>query len=197
MRPDVIPVTDRTPCGSALCLACGLCCTGVLHRLVTVDPEHVELVSALGLTVETVDDHEFAFRQPCPLYQGDRCSAYPHHPPSCQGYRCALLRKYEGGEVTLEDGTAIARAAKELLAGGGEPGADGYSEEGLRLEVAKRWDREHGLQGTDAQRQAGAELALRAVALDVLLEKHFRLPDNEGDTAATRPQPPAPTGAEI
>ena len=30
---------------SALCLACGLCCTGALHRKVEVKPEHVTLVT--------------------------------------------------------------------------------------------------------------------------------------------------------
>ena len=29
---------------SALCLACGLCCTGALHGAVEVKPEHVTLV---------------------------------------------------------------------------------------------------------------------------------------------------------
>jgi Fe-S-cluster containining protein len=169
--PDT--VSNHTRSGSDLCLACGLCCTGALHARVTVQAEHVELVRHLGLTVEKIDGPEFGFRQPCPLYQRDRCSAYPHHPPACQEYRCALLRKYEDGRVTLEDGLTIIRTAKELLAGGGE--------------LAQCWDNEHGLRGSGALRQANAELVLRAVALDVHFQKHFRPPKNRSlETEASK-----------
>ena len=185
MRPDVThgSVTERQPGGSALCLACGLCCNGALHTSVTVRPEHVRLVRTLGLTVEKAGDHEFEFRQPCPLYQQDRCSAYPYHPPSCQEYRCALLQKYENGEVTLSDGQTIARTAKALLAGGVEPLAAGaaVSSESLRVELAQSWDGAHGLRGSGARRRANADVVFRAVTLDVYLEKHFRLPRNESD----------------
>src|SRR2546421_2813557 len=160
MRPDVTPdsVTKRTRGGSELCLACGLCCNGALHTSVPVRPEHVRLVRKLGLTIEKTDDHELGFRLPCPLYQKDRCSAYPHHPPTCQKYRCALLQKYEDGEVTLKDSLTIVRNAKELLAGGSAaPMAEGaVSGESLRLEVARRWDSEHGLRGSGELRRANA-----------------------------------------
>ena len=177
--------TDRTRGGSELCSACGLCCNGALHVIVTVRPEEVRLVRELGLTVEQTDDHEFGFRQPCPLYQKDRCSAHPHHPPTCQAYRCALLQKYEQGDVTLQDSLAIVRTAKELLAGGAERSAAGpVSGESLRVDVGQSWDGEHGLIGLGALRRANAELVLRAAAFDVYLEKHFRLPKEETAPAA-------------
>jgi Fe-S-cluster containining protein len=162
-----------------------LCCNGALHGSVTVRPEHVRLVRDLGLTIEKTDGHKFGFRQPCPLYQKDRCSAYPHHPPTCQEYRCALLQKYEDGEVTLEDSLTITATAKELLAGGAErlTVRAAASGESLRFELAQSWDGEHGLRGSGALRQANAEVVLRAAALDVHLKKHFRLPKNESDSA--------------
>jgi Fe-S-cluster containining protein len=190
MRPDVAPdaVTDRKRGGSELCLACGLCCNGALHSNVTVRPEHVRLVRNLGLTLENTDGHELGFRQPCPLFQKDRCSAYPHHPPTCQQYRCALLRKYEDGDVTLKDSLTITRTAKELLAGAAEHLVAGAPVFGASLgfALAGSWDGEHGLRGSGADRQANAELLLRAVALDVHLKKHFRPPRKESDPAPAR-----------
>jgi len=176
--------TDRTRGGSELCLACGLCCNGALHVNVNVRPEHLRVVRTLGLMVEKTD-RGFEFRLPCPLYQKDRCSAHPHHPPTCQAYRCALLQKHEEGDVTLQDSLAIVRTARELLAGGAKGSAVGpVSGESLRVEVAQSWDGDHGLRGSGALRHANAELVLRAAAFDVYLEKHFRLPEEETDPAA-------------
>ena len=132
---------------SALCLACGLCCTGALHRAVEVKPEHVTLVRSLGLAVEEVDGAQ-AFRQPCPLYLADRCSVYDRRPPSCQEFRCALLRKYADGRVDLETATAVAREARSLI--------------------------DQGAARPLAPHETGPEAMLRAAALDVLLTKHFR-----------------------
>ena len=146
--------------GSELCLACGLCCSGALYATVTVHSEHVESVRTLGLTVEKIGDGTFTFRQPCPLHEHDRCSAYPNHPPSCQGYRCALLRKYEAGDVTLERGLKIVRSARQLIAGNDEQ---------------------------TTSHDAKTERLLRAVTLDVHLKKHFRLPKECTSLGADRP----------
>jgi len=158
-----------------LCLACGLCCNGVLHTQVQVAPEHLPLVSRLGLTVEEFDDHSVGFRQPCVLYERNRCSAYPHHPPACKAYRCALLRRYEAGDVTLDDGLAIVDRAKELLTGDVEhqhtTGA--FSWDSLRRDLAQCWDSEHGLLGSGALRGANAALMIRAAALHLFLQRHF------------------------
>ena len=175
MRPNAAaaPTADRSVDSSALCVACGLCCNGVLHTQVQVQPEHVQIVGKLGLTIEKLDDASVGFRQPCVLYQNERCSAYPHHPSACKAYRCALLRKYESGDVTLEQSLAIVRQAKELLRDGVDNQRETRSMETLRGELAQRWDRERGLLGSGAVRQANAALALRVVALDVFVQKHF------------------------
>jgi uncharacterized protein len=132
---------------SALCLACGLCCTGALHREVEVQPEHVTLVRSLGLAVEDVNGQP-VFRQPCPLYLADRCSVYDRRPPSCQEFRCALLRKYADGRVDFETATDLAREARSLIAqGAARPLAPGETD---------------------------SDAMLRAATLDVLIKKHFR-----------------------
>jgi hypothetical protein len=132
-----------------LCLACGLCCTGALHAAVDVNTQDVALVRSLGLTVEPVEEPagQYAFRQPCPLYLDDRCSVHGRHPPSCQEYQCALLKKLSAGEVELGAALAVVHEAKSLMA------------ESAALPVAQR---------------GRPDALLRAAALDVLLTRHFR-----------------------
>jgi len=133
---------------SPLCLACGLCCTGALHRDVEVKPEHVTFVRSLGLTVEEANG-EHAFRQPCPLHFDDRCSVYDRRPPSCREFRCALLRRYAAGHVDLATATALAQHARSLIA--------------------------QGAARPLAPHETDPQARLRAAALDVLLTKHFRV----------------------
>ena len=132
---------------SGLCLACGLCCTGALHRGVEVKAEHVRLVRSLGLAVEDVGGAQ-GFRLPCSLFLGDRCTVYERRPPSCREFRCALLRKYADGRVDFETATALAREARSLIA--------------------------QGAARPLAPRETDPEALLRAATLDVLLRKHFR-----------------------
>lgn len=132
---------------SALCLACGLCCTDALHGGVEVKADHVTLVRSLGLAVEEVSGAH-AFRLPCPLYLGDRCTVYERRPPSCREFRCALLRKYADGRVDFETATALAREARSLI--------------------------DQGAARPLAPHETDPEALLRAATLDVLLEKHFR-----------------------
>jgi Fe-S-cluster containining protein len=141
---------------------CGLCCNGAFYTSVTVLPDHVPMVAALGLTVTEESSREFSFRQPCPLYKRDCCSVYPRHPPSCQSYRCALLRKYEAGETSLDEAMAIVRTTKEVAGDSRGMGQDA---------LAAAWDEETGLRGRDAVRKENAATLLRAATLDVLRQK--------------------------
>ena len=136
---------------SALCLACGLCCTGALHGAVEVKAQDVAVVRSLGLAVEPVEDPagEHSFRQPCPLYLDNRCSVHGRHPPSCQEYQCALLKKLAAGGVDVGAALAVVHEAKSLIA------------ERDALPKAER---------------GRPDALLCAAALDVLLTRHFREP---------------------
>jgi hypothetical protein len=137
---------------------CGLCCTGSLHQKVAVRAEHVAVVQGLGLTVEQDSVGKFVFQQPCVLYRDSRCAAYPNHPPTCQSFRCGVLRRYEGGHRSFEESAAIIRVAKDLLAGD--------TRESLRLASA-----------------GGAPYQLlRVAAFDVLLRRYFLVDDPEKAT---------------
>ena len=156
--------------GSPLCLTCGLCCNGTLYERVEVKPQHVPLVSKLRLRLEPFND-SFQFPQPCSLYQKDCCSVYPHHPPSCKAYKCALLHKYESGEVTFDESIAIVQETKEFTRGD--------SWETIRQDMAQGWNVEQGVLESGAARTTNVAAVLRAVTVDRLLEKHFRWPKKD------------------
>ena len=134
---------------STLCLACGLCCTGALHGAVEVKAEHAAQVRLLGLVVETVNGRQ-AFRQPCPLFAGGRCGEYARRPPSCEEFRCTLLRRLERGDVDLPGALALAAEARSLIA------------QGAALHLEKD--------------NTSPEQLLLAASLDVLLSRHFQEP---------------------
>jgi uncharacterized protein len=165
--------SDGDANASALCLACGLCCNGVLYKHVPMHFEHVALVRRVGLTVEADDAGAPRFPLPCPLHLDNACSVYANRPPPCESFQCALLRKFEAGDVTIEESLAIVRTARSLI--GQEPSAAAQfvTRRGV---LAGSWDsRQNAAAPADGARP-DEEFALRAAALEVFLKKHFRLP---------------------
>jgi hypothetical protein len=96
------------PNGSDLCVACGLCCTGLLFDIAPLEDHEVPLAEALRLPVVRTPVYE-AFRLPCPRQEGTVCGVYKCRPAVCGSYECGLLRRFVAGEVPLED--ALARVA--------------------------------------------------------------------------------------
>ncbi|CAK0779782.1 conserved hypothetical protein [Gammaproteobacteria bacterium] len=173
---------STNPNGSSLCLACGLCCNGALHAHTIVKPNEIDTVRALGLTIETHGDQLF-FRQPCPLYREQRCSAYPNHPPTCRAYQCALLKKYHAGEITFEQSEKIVQRAQELYVDVLEQLPNDYSFDQLKKEMAQDGDFGSGLFGSPELRQANAEFLLTVAKLTMFLRKHFEKPKKGGGDA--------------
>ncbi len=93
---------------SGLCVACGLCCQGVLHDLVPLDEDELDRAARLALPV-VESPHRIAFRLPCPRLDGTRCTVYPERPRTCASYACETLRAYGAGEI--EEAEALARIA--------------------------------------------------------------------------------------
>jgi len=153
----------------------------MLHEYVEVQPPELQLVGSLGVTIETFRNQAVGFRLPCVLYRNEGCSAYAHRPVACQEYRCVLLQKLDKDQITLENALAIVNEIKGLIAEIDD------QEEGtsLRRRLLESWDAQLGLMGTGAVRQAHAAFALRAATFDVVIQEHFRGPE-EHDT------PPAP-----
>jgi len=107
--------------GSRLCLACGLCCQGFLHRAALVAPDEIETVQRLGLTV-TESEEGPGFPLPCPLHREGRCTVYMERPGVCRDYKCKLLRRFLSGEVAWDECMRLIDLAKELVLRIGRPG---------------------------------------------------------------------------
>ena len=162
--------------GSRLCLACGLCCEGVLHAHAVVKPDEIKHVRALGLTVEALRDG-LIFPLPCPLHQDRRCSIYTTtRPHVCGAYQCDLLKKFLAGTLSLEQGTQIVQRARELLKDVIAQLPTGYSFEELRRQLDQEWDSAHGLFGSAEMRRENAQFLLTVAKLKMYLRKHFGKP---------------------
>jgi Fe-S-cluster containining protein len=105
------------PDPSRLCLACGLCCQGVLHDRVRLHPDSGDLQTAarLGLPVETWEGVP-TFALPCSYYGPQGCSTYADRPATCQTYRCKLLDRHLAGEVDLDQALAMVEKVKAVAA---------------------------------------------------------------------------------
>jgi len=172
-KPD--PKGFPKPFGStdaSLCLACGLCCDGVLHAHAVVKPDEIERVRALGLTVERIGDTH-GFRQPCPLYREQRCSVYPNHPATCRAYRCDLLKKHLAGAITREQGAQIIHRARALHADVIAQLPPGYAFEQLRRELDEEWDSGRGVFGSAEMRQQHAAFLLTVTKLAMYARRQF------------------------
>ena len=105
---DIAPVDD----GSKLCVACGICCDGILFSSVTItDPSEAERVRALRIPVHVVDERHF-FDQPCSALGDNGCSIYTERPLLCHAYRCLLLKQVDAGTMPLDDALRIVEAAR-------------------------------------------------------------------------------------
>ena len=89
-----------------LCLACGLCCNGVLFRDVELQPgDDAVKLEALGVPLETLRC-KMRFPQPCSALCADnRCRIYADRPARCRDFECALLKAVSA--ETLEMGAAL------------------------------------------------------------------------------------------
>ena len=167
------------PDASTLCLACGLCCNGVLHPYAHVAAAERDFVQSLGLTVAPFGS-ELGFTLPCSLFQGGRCSTYAQaRPRTCIGYRCKLLKQYLAGPVSLDQAGLIIRRTRELLAEVITHMPAGYSFEQVWRELGQDWDGGEGMFQSPLIRQMNGQWLLSVVKLLRYSQKHF---DNKGST---------------
>ena len=183
--------------GSALCLACGLCCQGVLHRSASLQPNEKEFAVSLGLelypknpdrTPDQCADQPQGFSLPCPLHQDGQCSVYPTRPHVCGAYRCELLKKYLNGTSSLEKCLEVVRDAKALVNSirrrVSVDGAPGF----LWTEVTTFLARQGGDRESERSRRAHGKLLLDEQHL-ALLCRHFETPRDSAEAAPMSPQP--------
>lgn len=97
--------------GSALCRACGLCCSGAFHDFVPLDPDELEDAARLHLPL-VEREPLLAFRLPCPRQVERACTIYAERPHECAAFACALLASHREGRVSLQDALERVRATQ-------------------------------------------------------------------------------------
>jgi Fe-S-cluster containining protein len=177
--PDSSRPTPSGESASAqsLCLACGLCCNGVLFKDVELrDGDDGTKLESLGLALERLK-RKVRFPQPCSALCGDnRCRIYADRPVRCREFECALLKGVGAGRVTQEQAFRIIRVARQrsekvrrFL------GELGDKDEELPLSVRFRRTRRRVESGTidEDTADAYAKLSLAVHDLNLLLRDAF------------------------
>ncbi len=91
--------TESTSAGR-LCSECGICCSGVMFRMVTLQRrDTAATLSAHGLKLKRRKGKQF-FEQPCPAFCGSHCSIYTDRPERCQVFECRQLKQVAAGAIT-------------------------------------------------------------------------------------------------
>lgn len=143
---------------SALCTACGLCCTGALHDDAYLEEDEVEAALAIGLPVISSATSP-RFSLPCPKLSGATCTIYGARPRVCAAYACRLLEGVREGrslgsalEVVAEAHRLAGRLSATLAPGETFPEVRAHSFD----------------QGRSAAMQ------LNSLAFTHFLDRHFR-----------------------
>lgn len=167
------------PAGSSLCLACGLCCNGLLFADVNLQPQDdASRLGALGLALIPSRGNAGGrrFLQPCRALDGCRCRIYTERPQHCRLFECALLQRVKAGDVSPAEGLRIIGEARnrlervqKLLADLGEVDHDLDLRSQLRA-AARRLER-HGRDPVSAARFS--ELSLQIHDLYLLVRERF------------------------
>lgn len=100
---------------TALCKACGLCCTG--HLFVWTKLRSVELTAMQSLGINVLrEPGQRGFSQPCPLWQG-QCTIYesPNYPRFCHTYKCKLLKEVVDENIPLDKALAVVQQTKRMI----------------------------------------------------------------------------------
>ncbi len=106
------------PAGSAahrLCLACGLCCNGVLFADVRLAPDDaIEPLQAAGIPVRQ-RAKSCRFSQPCVALQANgACAVYADRPAMCRQFECGVLKDVAAGELSEAGALRQIRRAQTL-----------------------------------------------------------------------------------
>jgi hypothetical protein len=103
-----------------LCLACGLCCNGVIFGDVKIqpgdDPEAIKLIGQLLRGVKAAKKIPNAkVLQPCPAHDGRVCCVYSLRPRHCREFDCLLLLSVKDGKTGVEAALRVIRKARRQV----------------------------------------------------------------------------------
>ena len=157
--------------GSRLCVSCGMCCDGTLFAYAKAEADEAAKLDAYGLERLFVRGKP-RFRLGCRHLSCGSCTIYEDRFTICRSFRCALLRRYDAGEISLEDAMETVETAKKLLANVLEqaPDAAHFSERESIRRRAAQWASAADLD----TRRIEARLYLDIIALEQFLQSRFR-----------------------
>ena len=167
MQPSPQASTDPP---ESICTDCAMCCNGALFDWVRATPDEVA-----GLPAAAFAPHGDAkgpgFAHPCPLLEGNLCSAYAVRPGGCRKFECTLLKQHKAGAVSREEALGIIASARRLL-----DDVRAVLRPGETLPAARaRWRDWFAAQARgEAAAPADGPFVLRMTMLNRLLDRHFR-----------------------
>ena len=161
---------SSTQSDTAPCVGCGLCCDGTLYTRARAEPEEESRIEELGLELVSFEGVRY-FRLPCAHYGCGQCTIYDQRFARCRSFRCALLRRYQDGEISLGEARDKVETARQLVAGLAET-------DPLAVLDANRSCIQSKLQrdmedADETDRPGIARRFLRVVALQTYLERWF------------------------
>ena len=183
-KTDLLPpARDDT----APCVGCGLCCDGTIFNHAVVTPGEEPRLLAHGMELVTRDEGT-VFLQPCRFASCGQCSNYAGRFDICRSFRCALLKRYQAGEIDLPAARATVEEAMKLIAlvTANDPEAALFeNRRRARAELAQRLT-----EVAVEDRPAIARRLLNMVALDEFLARRFRNKKKQRDNAESEPTRP-------
>lgn len=164
-----------------LCLACGMCCNGVLFRDVELQAgDDAAALAKLGMPLRIARRGAKSIpraAQPCAMLCADnRCRIYKERPSRCREFECAVFQSVAAGELSEDAALKTIRLAhtraekvRRLLRRTGD--------DDEHLPLTKRFQRTRrrfeGGTMDDSAVESFADLTLAVHALNVLLSQRF------------------------
>ncbi|MBB5036855.1 YkgJ family cysteine cluster protein [Prosthecobacter dejongeii] len=107
---------DVTAAASRLCLACGMCCNGVLFHIVRLQQvDSVKRLESLGLKINRKKKEPY-FNQPCRFLEDCTCQIYNDRPSRCRLFECQQIKKLSSEETSENQALEIIALAKSKVA---------------------------------------------------------------------------------
>jgi hypothetical protein len=109
-------INSKGPGAEEICLACGLCCNGVIFADVKLQPgDDEERLRSFGLPVcppRSARQPPF-LSQPCAALEGCWCRVYADRPKYCRQFECVLLKSVVAGRTQPTEALRIIVAARD------------------------------------------------------------------------------------
>ncbi|QUL38617.1 YkgJ family cysteine cluster protein [Erythrobacter sp. JK5] len=159
------------PAPETLCVQCGLCCNGALFDYGPLESREVADKREAGLAV-LEKDGKAGFALPCPQLDGAVCKVYDKRPETCRAYRCETLKALANGRISFAE--AVGRVDQGLAA---LAQVHAHLPPGSSATDARRLRRQAAQSEASATLNASPMLMMALGMLDLVLDQHFRKPD--------------------